>query len=216
MDTRFVRLSIPRMTGAVLLATAIAGVSVRLDAQESQAAQAPVFKSSVELVAIDVNVVDKIGAAGPIPHGGPVHVTVDGRPRRVLSAEAGRPRAAARGKPRGGDGRGGRTGLQLQQSAMAQRPPGRLFYLLVDQGSFKAARATAVIAATRRFVQIVSSRPIVLVSSRSPGPARRSRDDRSRGGPPGAPRHRWPVPNQPLRSRGRATSASRRSTDIGR
>ena len=50
-------------------------------------AQAPVFKSGVELIAVDVSVVDKTGLPVRSLIADQFNVTVDGKPRRVISAE---------------------------------------------------------------------------------------------------------------------------------
>ena len=147
------------LTGLVLAMAA--GGAPRLWAQTPQPAQAPrspqaapqpVFRSGVELIAVDVAVVDRNG--NPIGGLGPdqFDVTVDGKPRRVVSAEfiEFAPRGATPGAPLAA------RAITPTYSSNEQRAPsapqGRLIYLAVDQGSFKPIGARGAMEAARRFI----------------------------------------------------------------
>src|SRR5436190_23851706 len=53
----------------------------------AQSEQPPVFKAGVEVLEVDVNVVDRNGVPVPDLRAPEFAVTVDGQPRRVVSAE---------------------------------------------------------------------------------------------------------------------------------
>ena len=59
----------------------------RLLAAQDQPPPKPTFKSAVDLVPVDVDVIDKSGR--PVPHlaAGDFTLTVDGKPRRAVSAQ---------------------------------------------------------------------------------------------------------------------------------
>jgi VWFA-related protein len=141
-------------------------------AQGSQT-QAPVFKAGVDLVAIDVSVVDKAGTPLRSLTADQFTVTVDGRPRRVLSAELVDYLRQREGSERDDTGEAD-SGQAFSSNEKPWRPSrsGRLFYLLVDQASFRPGAANAVIAATRRFVQALQAGDRVgLVAFPGPGPS---------------------------------------------
>ena len=85
------------LTAALVAAVVTAGAWLRAQTPQasppapstpaSQAGQRPVFRSGVDLIAVDAAVVDKDGnpIAGVKPE--QFEVTVDGKPRRVVSAE---------------------------------------------------------------------------------------------------------------------------------
>jgi len=121
-------------------------------AQPAQAAQQPVFKSGVELIAVDVAVVDKSGypVAGLRPD--QFHVTVDGKPRRVVSAEfiEFAPRTVSPGTPLAA--RAVTPTYTSNEQVAPSAPQGRLIYLAIDQGSFKPLGARGAMEAARRFI----------------------------------------------------------------
>ena len=116
-------------------------------------AQQPVFKSGVDLIAVDVAVVDKNGnpVAGVKPE--QFEVTVDGKPRRVVSAEF--LQFTSRDKPSSIDAVP-ETAPEPLYSSNAEAAPaasrGRLIYIAVDQASFKPLAARGVMEAARKFI----------------------------------------------------------------
>jgi hypothetical protein len=59
----------------------------RLLAAQDQPPPKPTFKSAVDLVPVDVNVIDKSGRPVPDQAAGDFTLTVDGKPRRAVSAQ---------------------------------------------------------------------------------------------------------------------------------
>ena len=119
--------------------------------------QQPTFKSGVELVVVDAQVVDK-KKGDPIPglKADAFQVTIDGKKRKVSSlqfidAGTGQPKA-----PEGG--------------ASAAVRPGNLYVIAVDQGSFRPVNAPSVIHAAREFLKRVHANDYVgMISFPSPG-----------------------------------------------
>jgi hypothetical protein len=75
----------------------------RLLAAQDQPPPKPTFKSAVDLVPVDVNVIDKSGRPVPDQAAGDFTLTVDGKPRRAVNG-SNRPRRSLQGAfiPRGG------------------------------------------------------------------------------------------------------------------
>lgn len=119
--------------------------------------QQPTFKSGVELVVVDAQVVDK-KKGDPIPglKADAFQVTIDGKKRKVSSlqfidAGTGQPKL-----PEGGAG--------------AAVRPGNLYVIAVDQGSFRPVNAPSVIYAAREFLKRVHANDYVgMISFPSPG-----------------------------------------------
>ena len=107
-----------------------------------QAAQTPPtrFRTGVDLIAVDVQVIDRDGH--PIADLGPdkFEVKINGRRRRVVTAELIRPDTALEPSP-----------AAPGQVAGPQRPA-RVIVLAIDCLSFRPAAAAPVIDAARRFV----------------------------------------------------------------
>jgi VWFA-related protein len=164
-------------TCAVLLAVPAASIVRAGRAPASQAAQVPLFKSGIDLIAIDVNVVDKTGAPMRSLTADQFEVTVDGRPRRVLSAELvdhAPPPDAAPGDASAASAWAYSSNDRPGRSA----PPGRLFFILVDQSSFRSSGVRAVITGTRRFVDHLQETDRVgLLAFPGPGPVVRASAD---------------------------------------
>jgi VWFA-related protein len=108
--------------------------------------QRPTFRTGVDLVPVDVNVIDR--------EGNPVHdltaddfvLTVDGRPRRIASAEfirLGGDTAPPPDRP-------------SHYSTNAAAAGGRLVTLVIDQGNISVGRGRYAIDAAVRFVQSLS------------------------------------------------------------
>ncbi|MCX6539848.1 MAG: VWA domain-containing protein [Acidobacteria bacterium] len=132
--------------------------------------QTPVFKSGVELVAVDVSVVDRNGQPVKGLRPDQFEVTLDGKPRRVASAEfmefvtAGKSAAAAEAPAR-------RVYSSNEDAAGQPVAPGRLIYLAVDQGSFRTIGAHGAMEAARKFIdRLQRSDRVGLIAFPPPGP----------------------------------------------
>jgi len=126
-------------------------------AERGQDPQKP-LKSGVELVMVDAQVVDRKGAAieGLTPQ--QFEVRIGGKQRTVVSAQL---LDSGTGLPRGTEAGSGATPLAS---------PGRVYVLAVDQGSFRAVNAPAVIHAAREFLARAHPNDYVgMVSFPSPG-----------------------------------------------
>lgn len=142
-------------TAALLgcVATAAAQPPPPSPQRPSQDAPAP-FRVSVDVVAVDVQVIDRDG--NPVADLGPekFNVTINGRRRRVVSAE--------------------RIGGDAGRGALASSPTplstGRVIMLAVDCVSFNADATRGVIQAVRQFVQQLSPDDYVGLSAYPNGP----------------------------------------------
>jgi len=144
------------MTTALIAAILVLLGTLAPDAAASQppprlAAQTPVFRSGVELVTIDVTVVDSSGNPIRTLRPDQFRVTIDGRPRPVVSADL---VEYAPGTP--GDGTTGTAAARMtfssNESLVAAAAPGRLVFLVVDQGSFQPMAGRAATDAAARFL----------------------------------------------------------------
>jgi VWFA-related protein len=128
-----------------LLATctaASAGAGQGQAAQDPQQPRPPRIRVSVEVVAVDVQVIDSTGR--PVPNLGPekFSVTINGRRRRVVSAEQiGGEAAAAAGE-----------GAPAPAS-LASAAPERVIMIAVDCISFETGAAHEVIQNVRQFLR---------------------------------------------------------------
>jgi VWFA-related protein len=162
-----------RFRAAVVCLVLAAGFA-REHGLAAQAGQQPVFRSGVELIAVDATIVDRNGnpIAGVRPE--QFEVQIDGKPRRVVSAEF--LEFAPRGAP---------AGAMPAAPAPAARPlfssnreaaspagaQGRLIYIAVDQGSFKPAGAWGAMEAARRFIdRLQPTDRVGLIAFPAPGP----------------------------------------------
>jgi len=171
-------LRVAPLTGLVLVIGVTAGAS-RLVAQTApptppaRTSQQPVFKSGVELIAVDVAVVDRNG--NPISGVRPdqFEVTVDGKPRRVVSAEF--VEFASRGKPAAAKPAPEPVARPLFSSNLAPAPGvplGRLIFLAIDQASFRPLAASGAMEAARRFIdRLQPADRVGLVAFPAPGPS---------------------------------------------
>jgi VWFA-related protein len=107
----------------------------------------PVFKTSVELVTVDVGVVDRQGQPMRGLAAGDFTVTVAGQPRRVVSAEF-VDTAAARVKTVPGEP----ASISTNDGAGL----GRLFVFVVDQGTLEPGNVRHVARAASRFFENLS------------------------------------------------------------
>ena len=125
-----------KATARVLALVALCGPAA---AQDPPAAT---FRSSIDLVRVDVSVLDKTGRPVPSLAAGDFVLSVDGKPRRVVTAdyvatshEVKKPSASA-----------------THFSTNAEATGGRLIMLVVDQGSINSGRARQATAAAEQFV----------------------------------------------------------------
>jgi VWFA-related protein len=131
-----------------------------LGAQQEQ--QPPVFRSGVELVMVDVQVIDRSGKPIPGLLADQFQVTIDGKRRKVISAHL---IDAASGK-------------RLAESSPGPdvTPPGRafspgnLYVLAVDQASFRATNAPSAMHAVNEFIKRLNPTDyMALISFPQPG-----------------------------------------------
>jgi VWFA-related protein len=108
----------------VLAATVLAAWPLGNLAAPQIRQQPPTFRAAVDLIAVDVQVVGSDGLPMTALAGDQFEVTIDGRRRRVVSADF------------------------VQQSASS----GRTFVLAVDTASFDPGQALAIVQAVRGFV----------------------------------------------------------------
>lgn len=129
---------------AAITVSALLWASVSLPAQSAppqDPQQKTTFKSSVELVPVDVSVVDRDGRPVEGLTAADFTLTVDGKPRRIASAEfLGVSREIAADP------------APVTHSSNAGAGNGRLIMLLVDLGSMGVARGKYVMDSAARFV----------------------------------------------------------------
>src|SRR5262245_19906740 len=127
--------------GALALASVVA--SLPLGAQQAT------FRTAVDVVAVDVQVVDRDGNPLSTLGRGDFEVTIDGRKRTIVSATfvASAPAAPTLSIQPVGPGP---TASNVWPAANGA--PGRTFILAVDVGSFDAGENARVMQATRGFV----------------------------------------------------------------
>jgi VWFA-related protein len=126
---------------------AYAGVSVALAAcclaaVSAQTPQAPVFRSDVELLEMDVSVVDGQGKPVPDLKVPEFAVTVDGQARRVVSSEYISDAAPAAS--------GARVDPYISTNVGSR--PGRLVVLVIDQNNISTERLRSAGDGIRRFI----------------------------------------------------------------
>jgi hypothetical protein len=94
-----------------------AALGLALLAAQDQPPPKPTFKSAVDLVPVDVNVIDKSGRPVPDLAAGDFTQTVDGKPRRIVSAQFhfGGPRRRQRASLQA-------DGVQLQHQRAGRSP----------------------------------------------------------------------------------------------
>jgi VWFA-related protein len=161
-----------RTFGLAAIALLLAAYPGTRMSARAQAPQQPVFKSGVELITVDVAIVDKTGAPIPSLNRDQFDVAIDGKPRRVVSAEF--LEFTAHGKP-------GAVPVEAipeaQPAFSSNEEPapassrGRLIFLAVDQGSFQSFGARGAMEAARRFIDRLQPEDRVgLVAFPPPGP----------------------------------------------
>src|SRR5437870_766847 len=130
--------SYPHKPRVLLLLPFMVGVGVVAIAASSM--QQPVFRSVVDLIAVDVQVVDPEG--NPIEQIGPDHfaVSINGQRRKVVSAEFIRQGQGSSLKPNSDPVTAGVVGPDTANSNA-----GRTFILAIDSGSFEVGYERAAI-----------------------------------------------------------------------
>jgi len=132
------------MKSLLALALAVTVATVVVWAQEPSApAQPPqTFRSSIDLVPVDVNVLDSSGRPIADLTAQDFSLKVDGKPRRIASAQF-------ITMTRGGE----RTPVEPKDYSSNPASAGaRLIMLVVDQGNIGASRGKYAIDAARRFI----------------------------------------------------------------
>src|SRR5688572_28633610 len=148
------------LAAALSLALALSAGAGHPAAQE-QPPPRTTFRSAVDLVPVDVSVVDRNGR--PVSDLGPgdFTLTVDGKPRRIASAQfiaAERTTQEAPPKP-------------MEYTSNADATAGRLIMIVVDANNIGAGRGRTAFEAARRFIGSLNrSDRVALVSLPGPGP----------------------------------------------
>ncbi len=142
------------LSGAAVL---VAGGVAHVFAGQAQKPQVPEFRGGVELVAVDVQIIDRDGK--PIPSLGPAdfEVSISGGSRRVVSAEFIRYSATA---PQG-DPAAQKSAPPSDRPAVPRAPSGRVIILAVDEHSFRLAAARAAMQAAARFIDHLEPEDLV-------------------------------------------------------
>jgi len=128
------------MNRIAILAAAWLAAAPAIAGPAGQAAQPPRFRTGVDLIAVDVQVIDRDGH--PIADLGPekFEVKINGRRRRVVTAELIRPDTALDPAP------------AAAGTVAGPQRPARVIVLAIDCLSFRPAASKAVMEAARGFV----------------------------------------------------------------
>ncbi len=130
----------------------------------AQTDQAPVFRSGIEVMQVDVTVVDEKGMPVRDLRAPEFNVTVDGQPRRVISAEfisSSSALTAEQAKPR-----------DPYVSNNTDRRPGRLIILVIDRNNIDTHTIRTAASALKGFVKSIAPEDrLSLVTIPPPGPA---------------------------------------------
>jgi VWFA-related protein len=133
----------------------------------------PAFKSGVDLVAVDVNVVDRDGQPVSGLTAEQFEVSVDGRPRRVASVTF-LDYASAKAEEQPVDAQPVAIDRTFSSNEVEETPsasPGRVLVLAIDQLSFPPGSGRAAIESARKFLdRLRPADRVGLVSYPSPGP----------------------------------------------
>jgi VWFA-related protein len=145
---------------APLCAAILAG-GLTAAAQKPPQPPRPTFSASVDIVSVDVNVIDRNGRPVRDLTAADFTLSVDGRPRKIASAQfisVSAPATAAAPPP----------GHYTTNVAAAN---GRLIVIVVDRGSIAPVRSKDVFAAAARFVDRLTPTDRVALYSIPSGPA---------------------------------------------
>jgi VWFA-related protein len=139
------RAALKRLTAAIaaaLICWLLPAAALQQPAQPPR----PSFSTSVDIVSVDVNVIDRNGRPVRDLGAGDFTLAVDGRPRKIASAQfisVTAPQDAAAPAP-------------AEYTTNVGAPPGRLIVIVVDRGSIAPVRSKDVFAAAARFVERLS------------------------------------------------------------
>jgi len=147
---------------SVLIALVTVGVGGGTRPLLAQPGQAPVFRSGVEVMEVDVTVVDGRGVPVRDLRAPEFTVTVDGQPRRVVSAEfIGETETPGQPAPE----------RDPYVSNNTDRRPGRLIMLVIDRNNIDTHSLRGATAALKSFVSSISPDDrLSLVTIPPPGP----------------------------------------------
>ena len=146
---------------SALVALVVAGQGASLLLAQSD--RAPVFRSGVEVMEVDVTVVDGKGMPVRDLSAPEFTVTVDGQPRRVVSAEFIADNSTSSGEPA--------KARDPYVSNNTDRRPGRLIMLVIDRNNIDTSTMRGAAAALKQFVtSIAADDRLALVTVPPPGP----------------------------------------------
>jgi VWFA-related protein len=146
---------------SVLIALSMAGLGA--SGLLAQSSQAPVFRSGIEVMEVDVTVVDEKGTPLRDLRAPEFNVTIDGQPRRVISAEfiSASSASAEPAKPR-----------DPYVSNNTDRRPGRLIMIVIDRNNIDTHTIRTAGTALKGFVSSIAPEDrLSLVTIPPPGPA---------------------------------------------
>jgi VWFA-related protein len=153
---------------AIVLSAAFAA-TLRAQQPQPTPAQTPVFKSSVELIAIDAHVMGRDGRPVADLDPGQFDVLIDGKTRRVVTAQYLRDAVAQKASPQQDELPIEATFSSNEQAAA--EGTSRLVVLLIDQASFTPATSKAAIDAARRVLdRLGPADKVSLATFPGPGP----------------------------------------------
>jgi VWFA-related protein len=151
-----------RAIRSMLIALSIVGLGV--STLQAQSDQAPVFRSGIEVMEVDVTVVDSKGMPVRDLRAPEFTVTVDGQPRRIISAEFISERTTAKGEPE--------RPRDPYVSNNTDRRPGRLIMLVVDRNNIETHTLRGAVSALKQFVaSIPPDDRLALFTVPPPGPS---------------------------------------------
>ncbi len=130
----------------------------------AQSDQAPVFRSGVEVMEVDVTVVDGQGMPIRDLRAPEFTVTIDGQPRRIISAEF----VSENTPPSSGPA----VARDPYVSSNADRRPGRLIMVVIDRNNIDTQTVRQSIAPLKKFVSSLAPEDrFALVTIPQPGPS---------------------------------------------
>src|SRR5690349_2829858 len=136
-----------RLSAAILAAAGVFGAA-RATTVTAQQPPTPTFRSTVDLVAVDVQVVDKTGRPINTLKAGDFDVQINGKRRRVVSADFVESASL--------DSASGGAGIEKWRPEPTDAPneagTGRTFVLAFDTDSFTVDESRDVVAAARTFI----------------------------------------------------------------
>src|SRR5687767_14246198 len=151
-----------RAIRSALIALSMAGAGAT--ALLAQSDQAPVFRSGVEVMEVDVTVVDAKGMPVRDLRAPEFTVTVDGQPRRVISAEFISDTSTPSGEPA--------RPRDPYVSNNTDRRPGRLIMLAIDRNNIDTSTVRQSLAPVKNFVSsLAPDDRVALVTIPPPGPS---------------------------------------------